>query len=144
MKEIPGYPGYFATSEGNIWSDRSQRELKQHIGMGGYMATTVQDGSGSRRMFVHALVCMAFHGPRPEGCVVRHKNGNQLDNRPENLRWGTKSQNSHDRVLHGRHYNSNKTHCQRGHPLSGDNLYRRANGSRECRACRKAARGSRR
>lgn len=32
--------------------------------------------------------------------------------------------------------NGDKTHCKRGHPLSGKNLYVRPDGWRECRACR--------
>jgi hypothetical protein len=36
----------------------------------------------------------------------------------------------------GPHANRTKTHCLRGHPLSGDNLYRRKDG-RDCKACRK-------
>jgi hypothetical protein len=28
-----------------------------------------------------------------------------------------------------------RTHCKRGHPLSGENLYTRPNGYRMCRAC---------
>ena len=28
-----------------------------------------------------------------------------------------------------------KTHCARGHELSGANLYKRRNGTRECRQC---------
>lgn len=30
-----------------------------------------------------------------------------------------------------------RSHCKRGHPLSGDNLYVKPNGSRICIACRK-------
>lgn len=29
-----------------------------------------------------------------------------------------------------------KTHCTKGHPLSGDNLYLAARGSRHCKVCR--------
>lgn len=32
--------------------------------------------------------------------------------------------------------NQSKTHCKRGHPLSGDNLYVSPSGSRHCRTCR--------
>lgn len=39
--------------------------------------------------------------------------------------------------------NSRKTHCKRGHPLSGANLYRK-NGRRHCRACRSANASKRR
>jgi hypothetical protein len=30
-----------------------------------------------------------------------------------------------------------RTHCKRGHPLSGDNMFRTASGSRGCKECRK-------
>lgn len=31
-----------------------------------------------------------------------------------------------------------RTHCKRGHPLSGDNMYRNKHGGRVCRTCEKA------
>ena len=43
---------------------------------------------------VHRLICEAFHGPSPfEGAVVIHKDENALNNRPENLKWGTQKEN---------------------------------------------------
>lgn len=43
---------------------------------------------------VHRLVCEAFHGVAPfEGAVVIHINEDALDNRPENLKWGTQKEN---------------------------------------------------
>lgn len=43
---------------------------------------------------VHRAVCEAFHGPAPfPRAVVLHLNENGLDNRPENLRWGTQKEN---------------------------------------------------
>jgi len=45
-------------------------------------------------MKVHRLVCEAFHGPAPfERAVVIHIDENALNNRPENLRWGTQKEN---------------------------------------------------
>lgn len=43
---------------------------------------------------VHRAVCEAFHGPAPEGktCVL-HADENSLNNRPENLSWGTQKEN---------------------------------------------------
>lgn len=43
---------------------------------------------------VHRLVCEAFHGPPPfERAVVIHIDENALNNRPENLKWGTQKEN---------------------------------------------------
>ncbi len=43
---------------------------------------------------VHRAVCSAFHGlPPTPGAVVIHVNENSLDNRPENVRWGTQKEN---------------------------------------------------
>ena len=43
---------------------------------------------------MHRIICKAFHGPPPEGKnVVIHINENALDNRPENLKWGTQKEN---------------------------------------------------
>lgn len=43
---------------------------------------------------VHQAVCEAFHGPKPfPRAVVLHENECALDNRPENLRWGTQKEN---------------------------------------------------
>lgn len=45
-------------------------------------------------MKVHKLVCEAFHGPKPfDGAVVIHIDENALNNRPENLKWGTMKEN---------------------------------------------------
>lgn len=48
--------------------------------------------SGKRHL-VHQLIAHAFLGPRPEGADVDHINGNPSDNRPENLRYMTHSDN---------------------------------------------------
>ena len=43
---------------------------------------------------IHRLVCEAFHGPSPfDGAVVIHEDEDALNNRPENLRWGTQKEN---------------------------------------------------
>jgi len=42
---------------------------------------------------VHQLVCEAFHGPCPPGMETLHLDENGLNNRAENLRWGTRKEN---------------------------------------------------
>lgn len=84
---------------------------------------------------VHLLVAEAFIGPRPEGMVLRHLNDDTNDNRLANLAYGTIRDNSRDSVQNGTHMNTKKTHCLRGHHLSGTNLTNRREGHRDCRSC---------
>lgn len=49
-------------------------------------------GRGNSKQ-VHRLVAEAFLGPCPDGCEVLHRNGIPSDNRVDNLRWGTRSEN---------------------------------------------------
>src|SRR5690606_25876746 len=62
---------------------------------------SVDPNTGQREtLFVHKEVAYAFLGPRPEGLVVRHLNGDQTDNRVENLAYGTHKDNSQDALRH--------------------------------------------
>ena len=117
------------------------QEKKQHM-CKGYPHVVLYDDAGVRiNRYVHVLVCAAFHGPKPtEAHQVRHINGDQTDNRTENLAWGTRSENMIDRVLHGRDLSASRTECCRGHKYDEANTrwaVRTPNGRpiRECRAC---------
>lgn len=88
---------------------------------------------------VHKLVLEAFVGPRPEGLEVRHLDGNPKNNHVSNLRYGSKSENTLDRVRHGTHNQSRKTHCPQGHPYSDENTYVPPSGERQCRVCKREA-----
>lgn len=96
--------GYLAQPDGSIIG-RSGQKLKLHPTHGGYLVFGVHVPNTKNRVKlfkVHTYVCEAFHGPRPSpDHVVRHLNGNNTDNRAENLAWGTKTENQADRVLHG-------------------------------------------
>lgn len=60
------------------------------------------DGRRVPRSVSH-LVLLAFVGPRPEGTEACHfPDPNPLNNRPENLRWDTKSENQLDALRLGR------------------------------------------
>jgi len=105
MKEIPEYPGYLATENGIIYSIRSGTIIKlaqrKHKG---YMHVSVKrdDDTGKRwKEPVHKLVLLAYSGERLSEQVCRHLNGNPLDNRIENLKWGTVKENAQDSIRHG-------------------------------------------
>lgn len=145
-KAIVGYEGiYEVSSLGGVRSlDRyssSGRRLKgatlpQFRTPHGYLRVGLCKQGKTRTELVHPLVLEAFVGPRPEGCDCCHLNDVPDDNRLENLRWGTRSQNILDSVRNGNHINARKTHCIRGHQLSGANLYvAEKTGKRHCKTC---------
>ncbi len=78
-----------------------ERILKAYAHTGGYVAMKLTIGMKRHSVYIHRLVCEAWHGPQPEGCEVRHLDGNKTNNVPENLKWGTRQQNIHDNAAHG-------------------------------------------
>lgn len=53
-----------------------------------------------KRVSVHVVVLEAFIGPRPEGMVGCHNDGNTQNNRLTNLRWDTVLGNEADKYVH--------------------------------------------
>ena len=92
-----------------------------------------------RSVLAHRLAFYLRLGRWPNG-LLRH-----LCNNPScvlHVVEGTKSENAMDSVRAGTHCNARKTHCPKGHPLSGANLYQRDNGrwvERHCRSCNREA-----
>jgi len=104
-RPIPGYVGYYATELGTIISTRKghKRALHKRQGNAGSEDVQVQGPAGRRKTVpVHRLVCLAFHGPAPKGKnLVRHLDGDNKNNTPGNLAWGTHQENMHDKRGHG-------------------------------------------
>jgi len=95
-------------------------------------------GKGHERR-VHLLVLEAFVGPRPAGLEGCHWDDDHDNNRLENLRWATRSENEYDKVRNGNQYNAVKTECKSGHEFTPENTILRPgkNGRtwRQCREC---------
>lgn len=116
-KEIIGYDvRYCADVFGNIWSKASGKwkKLKANI-TAGYLRLTLRKNGKDVNRTVHKLVCATYYGETPfEGAVVRHLDGNSINNAPDNLDWGTYSQNWDDAKFHGtmiheKHHNAKIT-----------------------------------
>jgi hypothetical protein len=92
---------------------------------------------GRQGLFVHRVVLEHTRGI-PEGLVVDHLCRNPLCANPEHLEAVTHREN----ILRGKGpipENAAKTHCPKGHELSGDNLVVTKAGHRRCRECRRLA-----
>lgn len=108
-----GFPGYRAGSDGTIWTRwktgsrpmrlaESWKIMKQFPQRDGYLFVTIGIGAVRKRMAVHRLILMAFHGPCPDGMQARHyPDRNPQNNHARNLSWSTLSENQADRVKHG-------------------------------------------
>lgn len=93
---------YHVSSLGRVKNvKRGKLMVLNHNGRRGYPRVNISRAGVSLNYQVHTLVCIAFHGPRPPGMCIAHGNGDNKDNRPENLRWATPWENSQDRILHG-------------------------------------------
>lgn len=109
-KPVPSLPGLMASSEGRILLPPRHSPLPN----GGYRTHVpkptrgkeLRSKPGARHVYrgwhsrdlgnikIHRAVCEAFHGPPPfPKAVVLHLDEDALNNRPENLRWGTQREN---------------------------------------------------
>lgn len=105
----------------------------------GYLGVGLNKGGTKKKRSVHTLVLEAFVGPRPEGQQACHNDGNNTNNRVENLRWDTPRENVADIKRHGRNRWLNRSACANGHPYTEDTVsYEPARPSiRVCRVCRR-------
>ena len=122
-RSVPGYEGYYEVSDtGRVWSvsrtvvsANGQRRmwrgrfLRQHLSSG-YPCVTFSVGGAYTKWLVHALVMLAFEGPRPAGLEVCHGDGNSRNCKLSNLRYGTHSENQQDRFKHGQHPTGDQCH----------------------------------
>lgn len=149
-REIPGWEGFYAVSDQGrvkslarsvpgrpgVFINKRERILKPTPKFDKYLVVGLCRNNTKATLLVHHLVLLAFVGPRPEGAESCHYDGNRTNNYLENLRWDTRSSNTFDKVRHGTHPQSSKTHCRRGHPYDEANTYiAPGKGGRHCRAC---------
>lgn len=106
-KKIPGFSRYSVSNDGRVRRDVRvgnfpPGELKRTVNGGGYIAVMITSDAGKyQTKSVHALVMLAFVGPRENGFVICHGDGNPSNNRISNLRYDTPTGNVRDAIRHG-------------------------------------------
>lgn len=97
-RPIAEFPAYEVSNTGIVRGKRG--ELKLRSDRKGYLFANLRDGKLHKRA-VARLVAEAFNGPRPVGCITRHRDGIKTNNIPSNLLYGTPTQNERDKRDHG-------------------------------------------
>lgn len=115
FRQIPGFPRYAIDENGTVlsvckmgnvanqthpWSAAIQKKPAPK-GLG-HLCVHLRHDNRRRSFHVHDLVLIMFVGPCPDGMECRHLDGNPANNHVSNLKWGTRSENEQDKVLHGK------------------------------------------
>ena len=117
------------------------RIMRTSLNSGGYPSTVLVRDGVRTSVGVHMVVAAAFLGPRPDGAEVLHYDDVKTNNTVGNLRYGSRSDNSYDRVRNGIHNQARKAECPKGHPYDEGNTYRPpgSSGIRYCLKCHRDA-----
>lgn len=93
LRVSPAADHCFASPDGHVVSTASgkQRVLSGWVTARGYRHVAVRVGGKAKSVYAHRIVAEAFYGPVPDGLEINHKDGDKLNNMPENLEY----------VLHG-------------------------------------------
>lgn len=101
---IPGFPGYEASSEGQIRSwHRGEARLLSPFVSHGYLRVTLVTRDGRRhKRAVHTLVALAHVDPFPDcGHEVAHLDGDRTNCAAWNLAWVSHQENCAHKRGHG-------------------------------------------
>lgn len=110
LAEIPNTNGKFvASSDGKIfntdWKGKGiTKEVKQSLHHSGYLHFNMN----GKPIYAHKVIMLAFKGECPEGKEIDHINGVRNDNRIENLRYVTRTENVRNPVTRERFLEANR------------------------------------
>ena len=94
---IENYPDYFILENGVVWSIKSNKAMKHHINPNGYKYVGLSKDGTEKRFYIHRLLGIHFI-PNPDNKpTIDHINRIRDDNRLENLRWATRSEQNENR-----------------------------------------------
>lgn len=101
VKPIPGYPHYYVSKDGRVWSEKRGYKTKPYFDFGqwlkprlfrGYLTVTLSKNGKGKRIKIHQLVLETYVGPRPPDHIACHWDGDKLNDHLDNLSWVTRQE----------------------------------------------------
>jgi hypothetical protein len=101
--DIVGYEGlYKIYDDGRVFSVRRNKFLKPCAVMGGYLQVGLWKNRKGKSLHIHSLVATHFIGERPIGFHIDHKDRDKLNNKVNNLRYISRSENEKNKYVLGK------------------------------------------
>jgi hypothetical protein len=93
MTEIKDYEDYLIYEDGRVQKKKTNRFLKPCLNEGGYLVVGLYKNKKQKMFRIHRLIALHYI-PNPNNLpMIDHINRVRDDNRIENLRWATNSEN---------------------------------------------------
>ena len=90
---VADYPDYLVYEDGRVWSNKTNKFLKESTTPTGYKYVQLFNDEGHRNMFIHRLVASAYIPNLLNLPQVNHKDENPANNHVSNLEWCTAKYN---------------------------------------------------
>lgn len=84
---------YEVSNMGRLRSVKTKRIIRLCCSSSGYTSYTAYRNGKKYRIYIHTAVALTFLGPRPKGYVIDHIDKNRANNRLDNLRYVSYSEN---------------------------------------------------
>jgi len=111
---------YEISTTGLVRNKRTGKLLKGSISDCGYPRIALVKNGKSKSFLIHRLLLETFVGPCQSGMECRHLDGNRLNFSLDNLKWGTRSENCRDAVLHKTRYKPDTEGSKNGNSKLSD------------------------
>ena len=101
-KEIVDYPNYMVSNFGNVKNIKTDKILKAGINSSGYYVINLCKNGKVKLFQIHRLVANAYIENPETKQNVDHSDGDKFNNKVNNLRWATKTENARNSKLYSR------------------------------------------
>ena len=122
MKQIEKFPDYAVTEDGNVWSYKSNKFLKQTKDRLGYIYVELSHNGKHYRKTVHRLVATTFiNNDDIYKTDINHIDGNKENNNVSNLEWLSHADNMKHGWKNGL-FDKVRTRCQNTGRVNGKKI----------------------